>query len=37
MNLKIKGWENVPDERKKDFFLELEAVLDKYKLIGVFQ
>jgi len=37
MILKIKGWENVPDHRKQSFFLELETVLDKYELFGVFQ
>lgn len=37
MNLKIKGWENVHDQSKQQFFLDLEAVLDKYELIGVFE
>lgn len=37
MNLKIKGWADVPDNRKQNFFLELEQVLDKYELIGVFE
>lgn len=37
MNLEIKGWENVPDERKQKFFLELEAVLNKYELFSVFK
>ena len=37
MNLKIKGWENVPDYKKQDFFMDLDAVLDKYELFGVFE
>jgi len=37
MNLEIKGWEHMPDHKKQIFFLELEAVLNKYELFGVFQ
>jgi len=37
MNLEIKGWDKMPDNRKQNFFLELEAVLNKYELFGVFQ
>ena len=37
MNLEIKGWDKMPDSRKRAFFLELEAVLNKYRLFGVFQ
>ena len=37
MNLEIKGWKDVPDSKKQSFFLELEAVLNKYELFGVFQ
>lgn len=35
--VRIKCWDNVPDERKLDFFQDLQTVLDKYELIGVFQ
>lgn len=37
MNLEIKGWDNIPDEKKSTFFLEMEAVLNKYELFGVFK
>jgi hypothetical protein len=37
VNLEIKGWENVPDHKKQRFFLDLEAVLNEYKLFGVFE
>ena len=37
MNLKIKGWENVPEHRKQKFYLDLESVLNKYELFGVFE
>lgn len=37
MNLEIKGWENISNNKKQNFFLELEAVLNKYELFGVFQ
>lgn len=37
MNLEIKGWDKMPDNSKQNFFLELEAVLNKYELFGVFQ
>ena len=37
MNIKVKGFENVQDQDKQQFFLDLEQVLDKYELIGVFE
>lgn len=37
MNLKIKGWDKMPDNQKQNFFMELEAVLNKYELFGVFE
>lgn len=37
MLLKIKGWDKVPDHMKQSFFSDLQVVLDKYQLIGVFE
>lgn len=37
MNLQIKGWENVPDNRKQNFYLQMEKLLDEYELFGVFE
>jgi len=37
MKLEIKGWEKMPEHRKQKFFLELEAMLNKYELFGVFE
>lgn len=35
--LRIKGWENMLDQNKQKFFNEMEALLDKYELFGVFE
>ena len=37
MNLKIKGWDKIPEQRKQKFFMDLESVLNKYELFGVFE
>ena len=37
MHLEIRGWNDIPDCEKMNFFLELADLLSKYQLLGVFK
>ena len=37
MHLEIRGWSDIPDCDRMNFFLDLANTLGKYQLLGVFK